>query len=174
MTSRILKSIFALAALAMLLPWPTAFAYADDGDNPLRDAVQVEAAGDAVKPGWRAYGKTIGGVTSPGDLFYIQAAGCPADIGVNMYMVNAAELIHSYRYMILRVGVYRQDAAGGWQPAAGADGEPFPATYITMKNALVYFTLPGGADYKVTIESGSFNCLSTRGILEPQFYLEIY
>ncbi|MFC1967614.1 hypothetical protein ACFLV2_03155 [Chloroflexota bacterium] len=173
MTVRILKRFFPLIAVTMLLPWPVAFAYEYNGDALLQNAVQVEAAGDDVRPGWHAFGKTIGGVTSPGDLFYIAAADCPADINVTMHIVNTGELIQSYRYMILRVGIYRQDVEGGWQPATGPDGELLPDTYITMKNGRVDFTLTGSASYKVTIESGSFNCISTSGILEPQFYLEV-
>ncbi|GAF75441.1 unnamed protein product, partial [marine sediment metagenome] len=47
---------------------------------------------------------------------------------------------------------------------------------ITMRNGQVSFNLTGLAEYKVTIDGGSFYCSTANtdsGSLSPQFYLEV-
>jgi len=175
MRNKWFKRFFPLLATLLLLPWPVAYAYDADGALSGQDAVQIEVAEVSAQPTWTAFGKAIGGVT-PGDLFYIDATDNPADIQVNVYITNAQELISCYRNLILKVGVYAEDDSGEWEKAAMGNGELIPDTFITMRNGQVSFTLPGYANYKVTIDSGSFYCTRTKadgGSLSPQFYLTV-
>ncbi len=170
-----IKRIFPLLAVSLLTPWPVAYAY--DFTNGVTDhhGVQIEVAETSAAPTWSAFGGAIGGVT-PGDLFYIDATDNPLDTRVNLYITNADELIHCYRYLILKVGVYTESNGGQWEKATRANGEPFPDTFITMRDAQVSFTLPGLVRYKITIDSGSFYCTTTnpgKGNLSPQFYLTV-
>ena len=176
MTKRIIKRLFPLLAVALLLPWPVAYAYNYDAGAAGQGAVQIEAAGDSEKPSWTAFGGAIGGVTTPGDLFYIDAGGYPGDIVINLHIANANELIHHYRYLILRVGVYAQTGVDQWQEASGADGELVPDTYITLRSGQASVNLPGYMKYKVAIDSGSFYCFTVNadgGSLSPRFYLTV-
>ena len=172
---KILKIIFPLIVIALLLPWPIAYSH-DVSDGVVgEETVQVEVAEPSAMPSWKAFGKAIGGVEA-GDLFYIDATDSQIDIQVNLYITNTQELIHCYRYMNLEVGIYIKDGTGEWEKALSANGEPTPDTFITLRNGQVSFTLAGYANYKVTIDGGCFNCITTNadgGSLSPQFYLEV-
>ena len=164
--------IFSMLAILLLAPWPVAYAH----DNAMagQESYQIEAAPPPATPAWNAFGRAIGGVTTPVDLFYINVTDSPADISVTLYITNAAELTHCYRYMILKVGVYVQASTDQWEEATADNGELIPDTYITMQNGNVGFKLPGYARYKVTIDGGSFYCFQTDtdgGSISPKFYL---
>ena len=176
MTRRFLKKIFPLLAALLLTPWPVAYAQSYGGNITGQDAVQIEVAEVSVSPSWTVFGKAIGGVSTPGDLFYIDATNNAADVQVNLYITNAEKLIHCYRYLILKVGGYAESSANQWEKASTANGEPIPDTFITLLDSQVSFTLPGYAKYKVTIDSGSFYCVNPNvdgDSLSPQFYLTV-
>jgi len=176
MSKRFLKKIFPFLAVLLLAPWPVAYAHTYTGGTPGQESVQIETAGPSETPTWTAFRKAIGGVSTPGDLFYIDASNNAADIQVNLYITNAEELIHCYRYLILKVGIYAEDGSGEWEPAYWCSGGPVPETFITLRDAQVSLTLPGYTKYKVTIDSGSFYCTNTDaggGTLHPQFYLTV-
>lgn len=170
-----IKRLFPIIALFLLAPWPIAYAYSYDGDMAGQEAVRIEIAEASTLPNWTAFGKAIGGVT-PGDLFYIDVADNPADIQVTLYITNTQKLISHYRYLILKVGIYTESAGGEWEQTSMVNGELVPETFITLRNGQVSFTLPGLAKYKITIDSGSFYCITTNNdnsSLSPQFYLEV-
>lgn len=174
MTSKFTKKSFPLLAILLLAPWPVAYAHNYNGNITRQDAVQIEVAEASAMPSWSTFGRAIGGIDTPGDLFYVNAAENPADIVVTLYLTNAQELIRCYSYLILKVGVYVQSSTDQWQKASGGNGEPIPNTFITLRNGRVSFTVPGHAKYKVTIDSGCFYCTRTdadRGSVSPQFYL---
>lgn len=169
------KLIFLALAVLLLTPWPVAYARNYTDDMAGQDTVQIEVAEVSTVPRWSAFGKAIGGVTTPGDLFYIDATDHAADIVIILYLTNAQELIHYYRYLILKVGGYVESNTGEWERASTTNGELIPDTFITLRNGQVTFTLPGYAKYKVTIDGGSFYCTnaSADGDLSPQFYLTV-
>jgi len=175
MNKKLLKRIFPLIALLLLAPWPVAYAH-DAGDGMVgEETVQIEAAEASAQPTWTVFGKYIGGVEA-GDVFYIDATDNPADIQVTLYITNTQELSRCYRYLVLNVGVYAENNSGEWEKAAQWNGEPAPDTFITLRNGQVSFTLSGYANYKVTIDGGSFNCITTNadgGSISPRFYLEV-
>ena len=171
-----MKWLFPIFALLLLLPWPVAYAYTYAEDVTSQDAVRIEVAEASLQPNYTAFGRAIGGVSNPGDLFYIDATGNSADIQATLYITNAQELIHCYRYLIFEVGVYVESSPGAWQKASMGNDELIPDTPITMRNARVNFILPGYAKYKVTIDNGSFYCTNTNavgGTLSPQFYMTV-
>jgi len=111
---------------------------------------------------------------TPGDLFYINAAADTRDITVNLYLTNANELSPCLRYLIMKVGMYCESSDGQWIKVPPRNSKYTSDTFITLRNSPVSFTLSGGIRYKVTIDSGSFYCLSTstnKGTLSPQFYI---
>ena len=165
--------LFAILALALLTPWPVAYAYENNlaGASVMR--VDVTAAPDAAAPRCNVYGKAIGSVT-PGDLFYVDAADSSADSIITLLITNADELSRCYRYLTLRVGVYIQTGDNQWQKLTDSDG--IAETYITLKNGSAGFTIQGCARYKVTIDGGCFYCLSANtegGSISPDFYLTV-
>ena len=165
------KLIFAMIAILLLTPWPVAYAYENDAFS--QEAVSINAAAASAAPNYTVYGRAIGGVNA-GDLFYIDTTNSPADISLTLFITNADELVHYYRYMTMKVGVYVQTGVDQWQEAAMGNGEPIPDTYITMQNGNVNFTLPGYNQYKITIDRGCFYSLSAaggEGSLAPQFYI---
>lgn len=175
MNKRLLKRLFPVIAVLLLVPWPVAYGYEASDASAGQETIRVSAAEASAKPTWKAFGRAIGGVTG-GDLFHIDATGSPADISVTLYLTNAEELIHSYRYLILEVGIQVKNGNGEWERASGHGDEPIPDTFITMRNGRVTFTLAGYANYKLTIDGGSFYAFTPSGdgnSYSPQFYLEV-
>ena len=175
MTKKLFRRFFPLIAFLLLAPWPIAYTASYSSDTVTQDAIQVSAAEVSAAPALTAVEKTIGGVT-PGDLFFIDATDSGADIQATLHFTNASELVNSYRYLILKVGLYVDNGSGEWEPAYGADGELAPDTFISLRNGYTGFTLPGYAKYKVTIDSGSFYCTNTDidvGSTSPTFYLTV-
>lgn len=176
MTKRFIKKILPLLAVLLLAPWPVAYAQSYNGDIGGQNAAQIEVAEASAKSTWTVFERAIGGVTTPSDLFYIDATNNTADIHVTLYITNVQELIHCYRYLILKVGIYIESNADEREKASRGNGELISYTFITLRHAKVSFTLPGYAKYKVTIDSGSFYCTSTNadgGSISPQFYLTV-
>ena len=166
------KWLFPILAVLLLTPWPVAYAY----DNTAAGAgpVQIEAVESSAAPTWSAFGKAIGGVSTPGDLFYVDTAGSSADMLVTLHLTNAEELIRYYRYMILAVGVYVQTGEDQWEKAANSNAALATDIYITMQNSMVSFILPGYSKHKITIDSGSFysyNLGDDGNSASPKFYL---
>ncbi len=172
--NKMLKRIFPFIALLLLLPWPVAYAYDVVNDTADQDTIRIEIAEDSVKPSFTAFGKAIGGVP-PGDLFYIDATNNTADIVTTIYLNNAQDLIGHYTFLILKVGVYVEND-GNWEKAYGSNGELISEIVLSMRNGQVSFLLPGYANYKITIDGGSFYCHNSSGddsTLSPQLYLEV-
>jgi hypothetical protein len=131
--------------------------------------VNIIPADGANQPRFNAYGNAIGGVT-PGDLFTIDISGTPADTSFNLFLTNADELVHNYRYLTLHIGLYERDGSGGWVKTTSRNGEIF----LTMQNGAASFTLAGGAEYRVAIESGCYFCYGVangKSIVLPDFYM---
>jgi hypothetical protein len=169
-----LRKLFPLLAVLLLSPWPIAYAYDYANASPEDDVIQIEIAESSTAPKWQAFGKTIGGVNSPGDLFYIGADEYPADIMVTLSITNTNELSRCYKYLILKVGIYVEGNSDEWAAASSYDGQPIPDTFITLRNGQVSFRLTGDAKYRISIDSGSFHCITANadgGSVSPQFYL---
>ena len=133
MTKKLFRRIFPLVAFLLLAPWPIAYTASYSSDTVPQDGIQVSAAEVSAAPTWTAVEKTIGGVT-PGDLFFIDATDSGADIQATLHFTNTSELVDSYRYLILKVGLYVDSGNGEWEPAYGVDGELAPDTFITLRN----------------------------------------
>jgi len=76
MRNKWIKQIFPLIALALLLPWPVAYA-ADVAGGTNEDEVRIEIAEETL-PNFTAWGKAIGSVPA-GDLFYIDGQAYSRD-----------------------------------------------------------------------------------------------
>ena len=173
MRNRFIKLIFPVIVVLLLAPWPVAYAYSYQGEMVSPGAVQIEAADASVAPSAMAFGKAIGGVV-PGDIFYIDATDSAADFTLTLHLTNADELSRCYRYFILKVVTYVEDAAGKWVRASGGENQPIPDIYLTLKNGNVSFSLHGYGRYKIAVDGGSFYCMTTSangGSLSPAFYL---
>jgi len=177
MRNKWMKRLFPLFALLILAPWPVAYAHAYTNDTAGQETIRIEVADPSAAPKFGdVLGKTIGGVTTPGDLFYINATENAADIQATLHITNAQELSRCYRFLILKVGIYIENGTGEWEKASMGNGDLIPDTFITLQNGQVNFTLPGLAEYKITIDSGSYYCHSVvaeGGSLSPQLYLTV-
>lgn len=165
------KFAFIVGVLLFIL-MPVAYAYGND--RATREVVQIEVAEPSVAPSWTAFGGAIGGVTTPGDLFYIDATDNTDDLRVTLSLTNTQQLIHCYRYLVLKVGVYAESEANQWHEASCCNDEPIPETYITLRNGEARFALLGNAKYKVAIDDGCFYCVRTDaegGSVSPRFCL---
>lgn len=144
-------------------------------DGTVESDIQVEAAPLTAAPSAIFYGNAIGSI-NPGDLFYIESANVTQDIVATLYLTNVDTLIHKFKYMNLKVGVYYEVAEGQWERALNRDGSIFPDILLTMKNGLVTLSLPGRARYKVTLDGGCYNShpyYANSDNSAPQFYLEV-
>ena len=172
--ARLIRKSFPFLALALLLPWPVAYGYEASGAPAAREPVEITVAEASAAPCMTVFGQAISGV-KPGDLFYIDASNQPADFRATLYITNADELVHSYRYLTLNVGIYARDGSGGWEKALRKDGGAIADNFITLQNGHVRFELAGCASYKLTLDSGSVYCMTTGargGSVSPRFYLE--
>ena len=167
------KLLFPVLAVLALSPWPVAYAY--DAGTPGAAPATVSAAPAEAAPAWTTYGRAIGGVDRPGDLFYIDLQEVAADATALLYITNTDELAHQYRYLTLRVGLYAYNAETGWEPLAEIDSNTHAATYITLQNGYIGLALPGLGLYKVTIDGGCFSRyqVNAEGSASPEFYLSL-
>jgi hypothetical protein len=163
---------FVLIAALLLAPWPIMYAY--DGVNADSNITDIQSAGSANAPQLKAYGNAVGHV-SPGDLFYVDMTGRQGDVNYQLIISNADELVHAYRFMNLKIGIFVQgEDDAHWTRLAASNGDELPDIYITMFSGLVDFTLPGGARYKIVIDTGCFYCYAIKEgtqIAMPSFYL---
>jgi hypothetical protein len=163
------KLVFILVAGLLLFPWTVAYAYDDAAAST--GTVEITPADTSSLPHFNVCGNAIGSVT-PGDLFIIDITGSDTDTFFSLYLTNADELIHNFRYMTLNIGTYIQTATGEWEKASSS--ENVPDIILTMQNGIVSFALGGGARYKITIDKGCFNCYAigaVKTIVLPDFYL---
>lgn len=166
----LIKRLFPLFATLLLAPWPVAYAY--DINVLEQEPVQIKAAEPAELPQWPVFSNAVGNVGT-GTLFYIDAAGCAADIEATLYLTNAGDLIQAYRYLFLNVSAYVQTEAGGWEKAVQRDSTPLAETWLTLRNGQVSFTLAGYSKYKITIDRGSYCSILADGDISPRFYLTV-
>jgi len=168
-----MKRALVLITILILVLIPCGVAYAYDGANATGTSMIIEPADALSAPHIDVFGNAIGGVKA-GDLFYIDASSIAVDTSYTLYLTNVDELVHSYRYMNLNVGIYVQTETGSWEAVSAMGGEPCPDIYLTMQNGLVSFKLPGNAKYKVTIDKGCFRCYGIApgsSVAVPSFYL---
>lgn len=173
---RIVGIILAIPVLLLLVPWLASLAYGESDGGTEQPVITVEAADSFRAPRLKLYGKAIGSIT-PGDLFDIDATNSPRDLAAGLYITNADKLIPHLRYLILEVSIYIEEEDGRWLKTPIADGGGAARdTFITLRNSPVNFTLPGNARYRITIDSGSFYCLTASGPgdnLSLGFHLEV-
>ena len=171
-----MKRKFALLVITalLLIPWPVAYAY--DNVNASHTPVTIQPADQSHAPRIKAFHNAIGSV-NPGDLFEIDTLGAVNDISFQLLMTNTGELVKSFRYMTLKIGIYvRTSEAAGWELLKTTSGEKYPDMYITMQNGITVFTLPGGAVYRITVEGGCFYCYGGpcgSSAPAPAFYIAI-
>ena len=133
--------------------------------------IQIRIADPAVAPTFSKFGGVTGSITS-GDLFYIEDNRISTDIYVTLYLTNTPELGYCCSNLALKVGVYLENNADGWESACW-HGEPIPESFITLHKSQVSFALAGYANYKVTLKGGVFHrSVNTNSVIpSPQFYM---
>ena len=161
-----------LIAALLLAPWPIVYAY--DGVNADSNISDIQAADSANGPQLAAYGNAVGHV-NPGDLFYVDMTGKQGDVNYQLIIANADELVHAYRFMNLKIGIFVQGEDNAhWTRLAANNGDQLPDIYITMFGGKVDFNLPGGAKYKIVVDTGCFYCYGVKEgttATSPTFYL---
>lgn len=167
-----LKFALIIAALSLVAPWMVSFA---SGDDALDAEINVAAVDAEFLPHMHIYRGAIGRV-GPGDLFAIDASDIPYDFTVNLYLTNAAEMIHCYRYLILEVAAYYLDGYGERQPARLPGSGDRTGPYLTFRNGSVPLYLTGNRDYIVAVAGGSYSSLPADvggEMVVPEFYLAV-
>lgn len=173
MTRKQLRIKFALLAFLLLTPWPVAYAYDNSVAEPAM--VKIKAAEPSDVPQMNVFRRAIGSVM-PGNLFYVDTSKTSTDIMATLYLTNTEDLIHHYRYLTLKIGVYVKSNDGVWEKASGQNSIPFPETYLTLWTGWISFTLLGYAKYRVTVEGGNFYSITGNANgsrLSPRFYLTL-
>jgi hypothetical protein len=174
MRNKWIKRLFPFL-FVFLLPWP--IAHATDVNEPTDgETVMVEVAEPSARPSYTTFGRAIGGVSNPGDLFYIDATGSASEIKVTLYLTNTQQLVRHYQYLILNTSIYVENGEGEWERATASDGKLIPKTIISMQNGRGSFLLPGDARYRIAIDGGCFYChraSADSGSMSPQFSLEV-
>lgn len=176
MSRRFIRELLPFLVIFTLAPLTLNYAHGAGGDVPGDSPVRIQVAEASAMPGWQAYGRAIGGIDTPGDLFYFDATERSGDITVSLCNVNTQQLSYRYGYLSLQVGVYVQNSTGDWEKAPRKSGRLVPETCLTLHKDRVNFTLPGGAEYKLTIDGGSFYCRGTNaygGSISPRFSLTV-
>ena len=162
-----------LIAALLLAPWPVVYAW-DGANADTINSAMIQPADIETAPQIKAYGNAVGKV-SPGDLFYVDMTGVQGDAEYQLIITNADELVHSYRFLNLKIGVFVQsEDASHWERLTATNGDPVPDIYITIVTGVTDFKLPAGARYKITIDTGCFYSYSlSKGekAAIPNFYL---
>ncbi|MDP3064708.1 MAG: hypothetical protein Q8O40_16125 [Chloroflexota bacterium] len=169
-----LAGLLALAALSSIASF---VAYGDDGSGRVlvQTAPEAGALVYGAPPRWTATAGVPAQIDAPGDLYLIDATGVPDPITVALHLVNPGELVRSYSYLHLKLGVY-QYGPGGWTKAAAADDQPISESYLTLLNGQASFILAGGRRYAITIDDGSYLArpASAQGAnASPKFYVSV-
>lgn len=166
------RAVFFSLIVALLLV-PCAVAYANEDVQADVNAASIEPADSSLAPSIEVFGNAIGGV-SAGDLFLVDLSDTPVDTPFILSITNTDELVHSYRYMTLNIGIYKQVDVNRWEKVTAITGEMLPEMYITMQGGVACFTLAGSAKYKITIDRGCFKSYSIKQGEKPAipgFYL---
>ncbi|MCJ7604747.1 MAG: hypothetical protein MUO19_01775 [Dehalococcoidales bacterium] len=164
------KLLFGFILAMLLTPWPVAYAYDDglDGNYPLT----VQECEAAHAPHLEVFGNAIGSVT-PGDLFLIDSSNITMDTSFILFFTNVDEMVRSFRYMNLAIGIYADTGDGNWEQVAPY-GEGTNELYLTMRTGSTEFILTGYSRYKITIDRGCFYSYPMRAdipVAIPEFYL---
>jgi hypothetical protein len=165
------KLLFIIVATFLLFPWTVAYAYDDAAAST--GPVTITSVPTNDLPQFNVFGNAISGVT-PGDIFVIDSTGTDIDSSFTLSLTNIDELVHNFRYMTLKIGIYILNGNSAWEKAP--DSEYPSDIYLTMQNGAVSFTLAGNAKYKITVDKGCFNCYcigSEKTVALPGFYLTI-
>lgn len=164
------KTIIIIFAIALLTPWPVAFAY-DNGElNPLSCTVSV--APDANQP-FTVYGQMIGSVPTI-NLFTIDATNRQWDTSATLYITNTADLVKCYRYLIMECQVFLRLEDNSWKEVTSNCASSYQNSIISLRNGHIDFMLQGGGYYMVTIAQGSYYCTNSQADEStPYFFLEI-
>lgn len=58
-------------------------------------------------PDWIKPGGTLGGIQSPGDLFYIDTSGNPGDVRVEVFVTNMPDIAKQYKHLLVQLNFYK-------------------------------------------------------------------
>ncbi|MCJ7604535.1 MAG: hypothetical protein MUO19_00685 [Dehalococcoidales bacterium] len=134
-----LKFALIVAALLLVAPWMIPFA---SGDDTWDAEISVEAAAAEYQPYMHVYRGFIGSV-EPGDLFTIDASDVPYDFTANLYLTNAAEMIHCYGIsFFMRLSTTLMNTGNGSPPNCWMV-RTSPGHISRSKTALCPSTCPG-------------------------------
>jgi hypothetical protein len=157
------NSLFLLIAALLLAPWPVVYAF--DGVMADNTASVIQPADCAFGPQFQADGKI-----TPGGLFIVDLTGVKNETSYQLTITNANELASIYRFLNIKIGIFVQGIdANHWNRLTAQDGEALRDIYITMFSGVADFTLPGGAIYKVAVDTGRFDCGGTVDSVEAVY-----
>jgi hypothetical protein len=134
-------------------------------------------------PAWSPTVNSVGSISTPGDLYYINASGTQGNVLVSLFLTNPDKLSVNYTYLNMQVNVYVKGSkyvaptalvvgVNDWEQASLVGGSLIGNVYLNLTNGFVSFLLPGNKEYVVTIDSGTFYSINndtSTGALSPTF-----
>lgn len=148
-------------------------------------------AGSTTKyrnPAWSPVANSAGSISTTGDLYSVDTTGNTGNVLVTIYLDNPNALAKNYTYLNLKVNIWKKGASyvaptvgsagtNGWEQATLSGGTAIGTVYLTMSNGYTSFILAGDAEYDITVDGGSYFCISTDtsggGSLSPSFYVTV-
>ncbi len=122
-------------------------------------------------PSWTPAAGSAGAVTSGGDLALIDASGASSNVILDVYITNLQDMAADYSSFAFPINIYSCasacSTASAWTAVSG------DSSYITSSGGFYSVSLPAGAWYDLTIESGGeYYCVATTTSgLAPSFFI---
>jgi len=142
-----------------------------------------QAAGGDTKhgsdPSWTPVGDTAGGITTPGDLYYLESSTVITEAIAFVYLTNAGDLANCYSYLNMGLNLWWGDGTVYTETTgSGADD------WLTLTNGYVSFTFPPTTTidstqvvtYAITLDEISWYCTDgtcNSDDLSPSFYVHV-
>jgi hypothetical protein len=123
-----------------------------------------------VNPSWSPSANSTGSITA-GDLYIVDLTDFTSgeDKRLTLYLNNPDKLSKAYSYLNMSIAVYKLSG----DPLAWSV-DPIDDTYLTLTNGYISFDLEGGYEYSISVDSGSYYCMTTTDVtLDPSFFAEL-
>jgi hypothetical protein len=142
--------------------------------TPATAGTIVNGKNSGTNPAWSPVANSTGSITA-GDLYIVDLSdfGSAEDKRLTLYLNNPDLLSEAYSYLNMNITVYEADNAAA--PTAWPASTITPNNaYLTLTNGYISFDLEGGKKYSISVDNGSFFCMTTTGVtLAPSFFAEL-
>jgi hypothetical protein len=117
-------------------------------------------------PSWSPVANSTGSIGA-GDLYIINLP-TGEDRRLTLYLNNPEKLSKAYSYLNMNITVY--EANDNANPTSWLNPKN---AYLSLTNGYISFDLTGGKKYSISVDGGSFYCMTTDETLAPSFFAEL-